>query len=91
MPNEANIKVVHFHKEPVRFHGIPFRIRIIPGEPFPETRKRLLARIGAQEKDLAKIKFVLLPANTWDKPVPLEDGEFSRTNAERFRFGGPDF
>jgi ubiquitin carboxyl-terminal hydrolase 7 len=74
-PDDATIQVVHFSKDPSRFHSIPFRFRLLPGETFADTKKRLLARLGAQEKDLAKMKFVILPKLTWEKPIPIEDGE----------------
>ncbi|KAI9006948.1 ubiquitin carboxyl-terminal hydrolase 5 [Hyaloraphidium curvatum] len=72
-PGDRTIRVQHFHKDPTRYHGIPFRLRLREGEPFSETRKRLQARMGAQDKDVAKMKFILLPTTSWDKPVPIED------------------
>ncbi|KAI7896456.1 uncharacterized protein EV154DRAFT_239233 [Mucor mucedo] len=54
------IQVVHYHKNPTEFHGIPFRFVAIKGEPFEETKKRLQKRTGLGDMDWKKVKFTVL-------------------------------
>ncbi|KAI8821452.1 ubiquitin carboxyl-terminal hydrolase 5 [Fimicolochytrium jonesii] len=60
--NAHPIQVFHFTKELSRGFGIPLWLPIIPAEPFSATRERLQARLGMNEKDFAKAKFVLVNA-----------------------------
>ncbi|KAF9979100.1 hypothetical protein BGZ73_006337 [Actinomortierella ambigua] len=49
----------HFTGDPSRTHSVPFRMVIKKDEPFGEMKQRIRARIGLNEKDFAKVKFVL--------------------------------
>ncbi|GAA6026726.1 hypothetical protein JCM8097_005817 [Rhodosporidiobolus ruineniae] len=73
--DERVVQVYHFNKEPSRTHGIPFRFVLRPGEPFSETKKRLQARTGTSEKDLAKTKFAIIQPALYVKPSAIEDSD----------------
>ncbi|KAJ3299287.1 hypothetical protein HDU76_006355 [Blyttiomyces sp. JEL0837] len=68
------VPVFHFTKEPARGHSIPFTLLLIPGEPFAATKERILARLGLTDKDLAKMKFFVVPTG-YSKPKPIEDSD----------------
>jgi ubiquitin carboxyl-terminal hydrolase 7 len=44
------------------------------GEKFADTKKRLQARIGVSDKDLAKYRFALIQVSTFKQPSYIEDG-----------------
>ncbi|KAI1639746.1 hypothetical protein F4809DRAFT_73853 [Biscogniauxia mediterranea] len=67
------IKVVHFHADPSRVHGVPFKFLLKEGEPFSETKKRLEARTGIKGKAFEKIKFAFV--RRYQKPVYLNDDD----------------
>jgi len=67
------ISVFHFSREVSRTHGVPFKFVVKPGEKFVDTKKRLQARIGVTDKDLAKYKFALIQAATFKQPSYIED------------------
>jgi len=67
------ISVFHFSKEVSRTHGVPFKFVVKPGEKFAETKKRLQARIGVSDKDLAKYRFALIQVATFKQPSYIED------------------
>lgn len=67
------ISVFHFSKELSRTHGVPFRFVVKRGEPFAETKKRLQARIGVSDKDLARYRFALIQVSTFKQPSYIED------------------
>ncbi|KAG0304741.1 hypothetical protein BGZ98_005084 [Dissophora globulifera] len=57
--DEQVLNCIHFQGDVTRTHGIPFRMVIRDAEPFSELKARIRARLGMNEKDFAKIKFVL--------------------------------
>ncbi|KAH7889278.1 hypothetical protein F5I97DRAFT_1934219 [Phlebopus sp. FC_14] len=67
------ISVFHFQKEVSRTHGVPFRFVVKPQEKFTDTKKRLQARIGVSDKDIAKYKFALIQVATFKQPSYIED------------------
>lgn len=69
------ISVFHFTKEVQRTHGVPFKFVVKPGEKFSETKKRLQARIGVSDKDLAKYRFALIQVATFKQPSYIEDDD----------------
>jgi len=71
--DERVITCYHFAKDPTRFHGVPFRFVLKPGEQFSDTRKRIQARLGMGDKEFSKIKFALLMPSTYQKPSMIED------------------
>lgn len=77
------IQVFHYHNEPSKIHGIPFRFLVKEGEPFSETKKRLEARTGYKGKSFEKIKFALVRRMPYSKPQYLNDGELSTPNPIR--------
>ncbi|KAG0269930.1 hypothetical protein DFQ27_001479 [Actinomortierella ambigua] len=58
-PEDHLIHCFHFTGDPSRMHGVPFRMVIKKDEPFGEMKQRIRTRIGMNEKDFAKVKFVL--------------------------------
>ncbi|GAA6000863.1 ubiquitin-specific protease UBP15 [Rhodotorula paludigena] len=73
--DERVVQVFHFNKEPTRAHGIPFRFVLRPGEPFSETKKRLQARTGTSDKELAKMKFAIVQPSMYKQPAPIQDDD----------------
>ncbi|KAG6878712.1 hypothetical protein C0993_011527 [Termitomyces sp. T159_Od127] len=69
------ISVFHFHTQLVRTHGIPFKFVLKRGEKFADTKKRLQARIGVSDKDLAKYRFALIQVSTFKQPSYIEDDD----------------
>ncbi|KAI9885549.1 MAG: hypothetical protein M1823_002648 [Watsoniomyces obsoletus] len=70
------IDAFHFNRETPRFHGIPFRFVILPGEIFKDTKARLQKRTGIPEKQIEKIKFALVPRAVYSpKPMYLNDDD----------------
>ncbi|KAL8284094.1 hypothetical protein RQP46_004843 [Phenoliferia psychrophenolica] len=69
------VPVYHFSKEPTRAHGVPFRFVLKPEEKFAETKKRLQARTGTNDKDFAKMKFALIQTSLYSKPAPVQDDD----------------
>lgn len=67
------IGVFHFSKELSRTHGVPFKFVVKRGEKFADTKKRLQARIGVSDKDLAKYRFALIQVSTFKQPSYIED------------------
>lgn len=76
LPEEADghlIQCFHFQGEPTKAHGIPFRFRVIEGEKFIDTKKRLEKRTGFKGKNFEKIKFALVKRASYSKPIYLSD------------------
>ncbi|KAI5451946.1 ubiquitin-specific protease ubp15 [Naganishia albida] len=71
--NEKIIDVFHYHKDPARWHGVPFRFAIRAGEPFGDTKKRLQERLNVSDKDFAKFKFALIQSHVFKQPTNLND------------------
>jgi ubiquitin carboxyl-terminal hydrolase 7 len=71
------IQAFHFQGEPAKSHGIPFRFKVIPGEVFSDTKKRLEKRTGMKGKNFEKIKFAVVRRSSYSKPTYLTDGKFS--------------
>ena len=69
------ISVFHFHNEPSRPHGMPFRFLVLEEEPFSETKKRLEKRTGFKGKSFDKIKFAVVRRPHYSKAQYLQDGE----------------
>lgn len=75
--DQANfISCFHFHGEPSRAHGIPFRFLVKEGEKFADTKKRLEQRTGIKGKSFEKIKFAVIRRSSFSRPQYLEDGKF---------------
>ncbi|KAK4238732.1 hypothetical protein C8A03DRAFT_43589 [Achaetomium macrosporum] len=69
------ISVFHFHGEPSRAHGIPFRFLLKEGEKFSETKKRLEKRTGVKGKSFEKIKFAVVRRTQFSRPQYLTDDD----------------
>jgi len=69
------IGVFHFSKELPRTHGVPFKFVVKRGEKFVDTKKRLQARIGVSDKDIAKYRFALIQVSTFKQPSYIEDDD----------------
>ncbi|KAJ3173620.1 hypothetical protein HDU88_002708 [Geranomyces variabilis] len=77
LPTEISqplIQVFHFSKDPIRGHGVPFVMTVIPAETFAEMRPRLQARLGMNEKEMQKAKFLLVEART-SRTRPIEEDD----------------
>ncbi|KAI8605315.1 cysteine proteinase [Dissophora ornata] len=57
--DEQVLSCFHFQGDVSRMHGIPFRMVIKEGELFVDLKARIRARLGMNEKDFAKVKFIL--------------------------------
>ncbi|KAG0307057.1 hypothetical protein BGZ98_001151 [Dissophora globulifera] len=72
------LKCFHFQGDVGRMHGIPFNIVLKEGEPFSETKTRIRARLGMNDKDFAKVKFVLSNPSEGLTVVDDEDGTMKK-------------
>ncbi|KAI9247273.1 hypothetical protein EDC94DRAFT_626246 [Helicostylum pulchrum] len=54
--NDAFINVFHFHRSPTRTHSVPFKFVLKPNESLEDTKKRLQARTGLDDKEWSKVK-----------------------------------
>jgi ubiquitin carboxyl-terminal hydrolase 7 len=77
-PGSELIQAFHFQSEPSKSHGIPFRFKIVPGEVFSDTKKRLEKRTGMKGKNFEKIKFAVVKRSSYSKPTYLTDGKSPR-------------
>jgi len=69
------IGVFHFSKELIRTHGVPFKFVVKRGEKFVDTKKRLQARLGLTDKDIAKYRFALIQVSTFKQPSYIADDD----------------
>ncbi|PFH50648.1 hypothetical protein AMATHDRAFT_75447 [Amanita thiersii Skay4041] len=69
------IGVFHFFKDLSRTHGVPFKFVVKRGEKFYDTKKRLQARLGVSDKEIAKFRFALIQASTFKQPSYIEDDD----------------
>jgi len=69
------IPAFHFQGEPSKSHGNPFKFRLIPREPFSETKKRLEKRTGMKGKNFEKIKFAVVKRSSYSKPQYITDDQ----------------
>jgi ubiquitin carboxyl-terminal hydrolase 7 len=74
-PDTELIQAFHFQNEPSKSHGIPFRFKVIAGEVFSDTKKRLEKRTGIKGKNFEKIKFAIVKRSSYSKPTYLTDGK----------------
>ncbi|KAF9179390.1 hypothetical protein BGZ50_006969, partial [Haplosporangium sp. Z 11] len=68
------LECFHFTGDGNRLHGIPFYVVVREGELFEATKARIRARLGMNEKDFAKIKFIALN-NTTGRRMALNDDD----------------
>ncbi|KAF9986193.1 hypothetical protein BGZ65_008561 [Modicella reniformis] len=61
---ELLLQCFHFQTEVTRTHGIPFKILVKDGEKFAATKARVHARLGINDKEFAKIKFIFCNGST---------------------------
>ncbi|KFH73362.1 ubiquitin thiolesterase [Podila verticillata NRRL 6337] len=71
---EAVIPCFHFTGDISRLHSIPFKLVVKENEVFADTKSRIHARLGMNDKDFAKVKFVLFNSST-GKLNPIADDE----------------
>ncbi|KAG0340189.1 hypothetical protein BG004_006523 [Podila humilis] len=83
--DEQILNCFHFTSDISRMHGIPFKLVVKEGEVFSDTKIRIRARLGMNEKDFAKVKFVVVQNNSKVTPVDdeivLSTGEFGPNDA----------
>ncbi|AAS54134.1 AGL357Wp [Eremothecium gossypii ATCC 10895] len=65
---ETIVIVQQYFKDWENKHGISFLFTLLPGETFPETKKRLHERFGLGQKEFSKIKLGIL-YNTEEGPI----------------------
>ncbi|KAJ5992556.1 ubiquitin C-terminal hydrolase [Penicillium sp. IBT 35674x] len=69
------INAYNFDREPNRPHGVPFRFVVKPGEIFKQTKERLSKRTGIKGKPFEKIKFSIVPRNSFPNAKYIEDDD----------------
>ncbi|CDH50856.1 cysteine proteinase [Lichtheimia corymbifera JMRC:FSU:9682] len=72
------VQVVNYHKEPTRFHGVPFLFVVKKDESFSDTKKRLQQRLGVGDKQWQKVKCTIVKTSnpTIDpEAVPIEQDD----------------
>ncbi|ORZ20052.1 cysteine proteinase [Lobosporangium transversale] len=72
--NDIKLPCFHFQGDVNRTHSIPFNIVVKDGEAFVDTKARIRARLGMNEKDFAKIKFFLIGHNS-GRITPINDDD----------------
>lgn len=65
---------------------MPFKFVVKRGEKFADTKKRLQARIGVSDKDLAKYRFALIQVSTFKQPSYIEDGKSFADSHPKYRY-----
>jgi len=50
------------------------KLNKLQGEKFVETKKRLQARLGVSDKEIAKYRFAIIQVSTFKQPSYIEDG-----------------
>ncbi len=71
-PRDHIITVFHYARDPTRYHGVPFRVIVRPGDTVSDVKQRIKTRLAMNDKDFAKIKVSLVSYGSRMKP--LEDG-----------------
>ncbi|KAF9328417.1 hypothetical protein BG006_008390 [Podila minutissima] len=71
---EAVIPCFHFTGDISRMHSIPFKLVVKENETFTDTKNRIHARLGMNDKDFAKVKFVLFNSSS-AKLIPIGDDD----------------
>ncbi|XP_077980640.1 ubiquitin carboxyl-terminal hydrolase 7-like [Glandiceps talaboti] len=72
--DEMLVCVAHFQKEVFATFGVPFLLRIKHGEPFSDVKARVGSILGISDKELEKIKFVIV---VMGRPTSIpEDPEY---------------
>ncbi|XP_070580003.1 ubiquitin carboxyl-terminal hydrolase 7-like [Ptychodera flava] len=79
--DEMLICVAHFHKEVFATFGVPFLLRIKDGEPFTDVKKRVGSILGISDKELEKIKFVIV---VMGRPTSIPDDQEYHVNLKDF-------
>ncbi|KAJ6022176.1 ubiquitin C-terminal hydrolase, partial [Penicillium herquei] len=69
------ISAYNFDREANRPHGVPFKFVVKPGEIFKETKERLSKRTGIKGKPFEKIKFAIVPRNSFPNAKYIEDDD----------------
>ncbi|KAI1316281.1 hypothetical protein EDD11_010189 [Mortierella claussenii] len=72
--NKLLLPCFHFQGDVNRTHGIPFGILVKEGEVFAETKARIRARLGMNEKDFSKVKFILFGHHS-GRVTPINDDD----------------
>ncbi|KAI9026565.1 hypothetical protein CLU79DRAFT_742351 [Phycomyces nitens] len=75
------IRVFHFQRDISRAHSIPFKFLVIKDEPFEDTKKRLQARTGLNDKDWSKVKFNIVSSYS---ATPIEEGDGFKLSDHQF-------
>ncbi|KAF9932989.1 hypothetical protein FBU30_006813 [Linnemannia zychae] len=85
--NDKLFSCFHFSGECTKQYGVPFKIVTKEGEPFSETKNRIRARLGMDEEEFERIKFVIFDTNGRITPVKLDDKLFEATTNENEALG----
>lgn len=72
--NDKLLSCFHFSGECTKQYGIPFKIVVKEGELFSETKVRIQARLGMEEEEFEKVKFVIYDSS--DRITPVKLGKF---------------
>jgi ubiquitin carboxyl-terminal hydrolase 7 len=57
---EGTLPVLHFHKDAVRVHSVPFLFKLRADDTVADVKARLQQRLGMNDKDWQKVKVALL-------------------------------
>ncbi|OAQ27058.1 hypothetical protein K457DRAFT_1805530 [Linnemannia elongata AG-77] len=85
--NDKLLSCFHFSGECTKQYGIPFKIVVKEGELFSETKVRIRARLGMEEEDFEKVKFVINDSSDRITPVKLDDKLSEATITENESLG----
>ncbi|KAG0040633.1 hypothetical protein BGZ82_000591 [Podila clonocystis] len=71
---EVVIPCFHFTGDISRLHSIPFKLVVKENETFGDTKNRIHARLGMNDKDFSKVKFMLFNSSS-GKLIPIGDDD----------------
>ncbi|MCJ1310532.1 hypothetical protein MMC25_004196 [Agyrium rufum] len=84
--DERLLQAFHCEKDVQKWHGIPFKFVIKPGETFKDSKIRLSKRTGIKGKPFENIKFAIVAGKAYSRPSPLADEDvlYDLANADDY-------
>ncbi|KXS19866.1 cysteine proteinase [Gonapodya prolifera JEL478] len=73
-PDSRPVPVFHFAKDPSRYHGVPFRIVLEPGDRWSTVKRKIQERLAVADKEWTKYRLCVVPQYS-TRPTVLEDDE----------------
>lgn len=84
--NDNFINVFHFQRTPTRTHSVPFKFVLKEHEPLSETKRRLQARTGLDDKEWSKVKINIV-ADDEETITPINDDDETLFSSYSYKSG----